>query len=288
MMNQSIIQEKLKEYNVSTIEQEKNAIKEIIQEVILYGLSTMAFFDNALFQGGTALRILYGLKRFSEDLDFILKKPDQNFNWKKYIDGIRTICEEYGIIADISDKSKNTVAIQKLFIKNDSIGKVIDLSFKNHSHSKITIKLEIDTNPPLGSTTEIKYLDFPLIHAVAAQDLASNFASKCHALLCRPYIKGRDWYDFLWYVSKNVTPNLILLQNALYQMGPWKNKKIDVTHRWFIEKLKQRIMTINWEDAKADVERFLNERDRQQLSLWQSDLFLDRAMKLEEYMTTQN
>jgi predicted nucleotidyltransferase component of viral defense system len=283
-MNNSIIQDKLKDYNTSSIEQETNAIKEIVQEIILYGLSTTGFFDQALFQGGTALRILYGLQRFSEDMDFILKKKDSDFAWHKYIESIMAICEEYGIIANVTDKSKANSSIQRLFIKDDSIGKLIDLSFKHQHGLSLTIKLEIDVNPPLGSSVETKYLDFPLVYAIQAQDLSSNFACKSHALLCRPYVKGRDWYDFIWYVSKKIIPNLSLFQNAIDQAGPWEKQKIKVTSDWYISQLKNKINEMDWVKAKADVERFLNDRDRQQLSLWSKELFMDRVHKLEKYM----
>lgn len=287
-MNNSIIQDRLNEFNLSTVEEQNNALKEIIQEIILYGLSTINFFEKAIFQGGTALRILHGLPRFSEDMDFIVKDPKDEFHWQTYIEGIEAICEEYGIITNITDKSKAKTSIQRLFIKNDSIGKIIDLTFKHSTHANFLIKLEIDVNPPLGSNLETKYLDFPLLHAIEAQDLASNFAGKCHALLCRKYTKGRDWYDFLWYIAKNISPNLHFFQNAINQAGPWQDQKIKVTPQWFIEKLKQKIQSIEWKDATNDVQRFLNEKDRKQLSLWGNDLFLDRADKLDAIMTNQS
>jgi len=281
-MNNSIIQEKLREYKAETIEQEINATKEIVQEIILYGLSTSDFFENALFQGGTALRILHGLARFSEDMDFILKDPNFNFKWEQYIHVIEEICEEYGVITKITDRSKASSSIQRLFINNDSIGKIIDFSFKHSLNLNIMVKLEIDVNPPLGSTAETKYLDFPILHSVEAQDLASNFAGKSRALLCRKYTKGRDWYDFLWYVSKKTTPNLQLLQNAINQTGPWQGKDVKVTLEWFTHNLSNKINSIDWDDVKKDVARFLNAHDRKQLALWGKDLFLDRLQKMEQ------
>lgn len=287
-MSHLIIQEKLREANPTTLEEQTNILKEIVQEIILYGLSTINFFDKALFQGGTALRILYGLPRFSEDMDFIVKNPKDTFDWQVYMQGIENICEEYGIATNIIDKSKTNTSIQRLFIKNDSIGKVLDLSFHHQSNSNITIKLEIDVNPPLGSHSETKYLDFPLLHAVEAQDLSSNFSGKCHALLCRKYIKGRDWYDFLWYISKKIRPNLNILQNALEQMGPWQGQKIQVTPEWFIKALTEKIQKIDWEEAVKDVTRFLNQNDRKQLTLWGDTLFLDRVEKLTQWLDTKN
>ena len=117
-----------------------------------------------------------------------------------------------------------------MFLKDDSIGKMIDLSFVHHPGKKLTIKFEIDTNPPQGSNIDIKFLEFPLNCSIVAQDLSSSFAGKCHALLCREYIKGRDWYDFAWYVAKRISPNFEFLEHALYQQGPWANQKKYNTH----------------------------------------------------------
>ena len=121
----------------------------------------------------------------------------------------------------------------------------------------IKIKLEIDINPPAGSGFAYAYLDFPLDFEVCHQDLPSNFALELHALLCRPYVKGRDWYDFAWYVRQKVQPNLPHLQAALYQYGPWKEQPIDLTVDWVVERLRAKIATIDWKYARADVERFL-------------------------------
>jgi predicted nucleotidyltransferase component of viral defense system len=285
MMAINLIQDRLSSYSPQSIEEERNAIKEIIQEIILYGLSLSNFFDKALFQGGTALRIMHRLPRFSEDLDFILKTPNPQFDWSQYKEGIKNISEEFGIIPEIVDKNNVNSNVKKMFLKENSIGEMLNLSFKHQPNQKVTIKLEIDIQPPLGSISEIKYIDFPLNYAVEAQDLSSSFAGKSHALFCRKYVKGRDWYDFVWYVTKNVTPNLTLFENAIYQMGPWENKKINVTPTWYIEQLKNKIQEIDWAQAKSDVERFLNIRERQQmLPLWGKEFFMDRAEKLEFLM----
>lgn len=275
-----LIQERLKNYSPQSAEEELDAIKEIVQEIVLYGLSTSHFFKKALFQGGTALRILYGLPRFSEDLDFILKEPELNFNWTPYIENIKIICEEYGLIPNIIDKSNVSSNVKKMFIKDNSFGKILDLSFNRHSEQKITIKFEVDVFPPAGSISEIKYLDFPLNYAVEAQDLSSNFAGKSHALLCRKYLKGRDWFDFVWYISKRVKPNLIFLKNALYQTGPWEGQNVEVTPDWYLTTFTEKINHINWLQAKSDVEMFLNQKEREQLSLWGKEFFLDRLEKL--------
>lgn len=282
-MIKSIIQDRLDTYQVNHLEQEENALKEIAQEIILYSLSIAGLFEEALFQGGTSLRIIHKLPRFSEDMDFILRDKNARFDWQKYMNVIEEICKEYGIMPSISDRSKADNNIKKLFIKDDSFGQLINLHFKHHTQKKILIKLEIDVNPPAGSIAEIKYLDFPLDFSVATQDLASSFAGKSHALLCRKYVKGRDWYDFLWYVSKGIKPNLLFLSNAIDQIGPWQGKGINVTPSWYFEKLNKKIKAINWEQAKADVERFLNERESLQLKLWEESFFLSKLEKLKLY-----
>lgn len=280
-MANSIIDERLKAYASETIEDEAHALKEILQEIILYGISNAGFFDEAIFHGGSSLRILYGLPRFSEDLDFLLKAPNPEFEWEPFMRVIVETCNEFSIKPEVTDKSRADKTVQKMFLKDDSIGKILDLSFRHHPGKKLTIKLEIDTNPPAGSQVDIKFLEFPLDFSIIAQDLSSSFAGKCHALLCREYIKGRDWYDFLWYVSKKVTPNFTFLTNAMDQQGPWKDKKNSVTENWFAKEMENKIHAIDWQKAVTDVEPFLKTNDRKTLKLWSPDFFIDKLRKLE-------
>ncbi len=280
-MADNIIDAKLKTYAPYTIEDEEHALKEILQEIALYGLANANFFDKAIFQGGSALRVLYGLPRFSEDLDFILKNSDPHFEWEPYMDAIVSTCKQYGVHPEIVDKSRVNSTVKKMFLKDDSIGKIIDLSFVHHPGRKLAIKFEIDTNPPLGGNFEIKFLEFPLDYSIVAQDLSSSFAGKCHALLCREYIKGRDWYDFTWYVARKITPNFIFLGNALNQQGPWANQNNIVTPAWFVNAMQQKIKSIDWKKAASDVAPFLNSQDKQTLNLWGVDFFLDKLNKLE-------
>lgn len=281
-MVNSIVYERLEKYSPQTIEEERDALKEIMQEIILNGLSDANFFNDAVFQGGTALRIFYNLERFSEDLDFILREPNPNFKWQPYLKAIEDVCKQYGIYPEVIDKSKAGNAVQKMFLKDNSIGKILNLSFQHQPEKKLTIKLEIDTNPPLGSKSETKFLDFPLLFPIELQDLSSNFSGKSHALLCRQYLKGRDWYDFLWYVSKEIIPNFDFLSNAINQTGPWMGKNIQVNPEWYIKTLETKIKEINWPQAKNDVSPFLKEREKKVLSYWDAPFFLDRLSKLEQ------
>ena len=284
-MDNEIIEKRLKQYAPKSPEEEENAYKEVLQELALYALSTTDFFAHASFQGGTALRILYQLPRFSEDLDFILNKSNKNFSWEKYIHQVNNAFELFDIHPEIIDRSKADQSIKKLFLKDNSIGKIIKLTFPAHSQKKFLIKFEIDTNPPSGSTSEIKFLEFPLDYSITSQDLSSNFSGKCHALLCRAYMKGRDWFDFSWYVANKISPNFKFLESAILQQGPWQNQKIQVTKKWLTDELANKIKSIDWTSAKAEVERFANGPDRDSLRLWNADFFMDKVNKLTHYLS---
>lgn len=279
-----IIDKQLKKYTLQKPADEENALKEILQEVALFALSTTDFFSKAVFQGGTALRILHQLPRFSEDLDFILKKPIKNFQWEKYIEQMKKAFSLYDIIPEIQDREKAKTAVKKMFLKDNSIGKILNLNFHHHAYKKLLIKFEIDTNPPRGSDEEQKYLEFPSDYAIAAQNLPSNFSGKCHALLCREYLKGRDWFDFLWYTAQKTTINFTFLQNAFDQNGPWEKQSVTFNKTWLIKELKNKIVTIDWKKAAYEVENFVNIEQIQSLKLWSDDFFLDRVQKLEKYL----
>jgi predicted nucleotidyltransferase component of viral defense system len=276
-----LIRQRLASYHAKDALEEEQAIKEILQEVALYSLWRGGFFEVAAFQGGTSLRILHKLPRFSEDLDFILQQPNAAFDWGRYLDPLLAGLTEFGLQSEVLDKSKMDRNIREALLKNDSIGNQLNLRFsRGRSRPTLKIKLEIDINPPAGSTFAYTYLNFPLDFEVCHQDLPSNFALKIHALLCRPYIKGRDWYDFNWYIKQNVPPNLPHLQAALNQFGPWKGQNAVISTRWVVEKLNDKIATIDWESAAADVERFLGAAERESLRLWSARFFSTRAAQL--------
>lgn len=282
-MTNQMIAERLKKYKPKALEDEENALKEILQEIALYALSTTDFFTKAIFQGGTSLRILYQLPRFSEDLDFLLKKPDPTFQWKSYLDQIADTFALFDIEPEVLDRSKANRTVQKMFLKDNSIGKILNLHFSHHKHKKLTVKLEIDTNPPAGANEEMKFLDFPLDYSIYTPDLPSNFAGKCHALLCRTYLKGRDWFDFSWYVAQRTPINFEFLQSAIEQNGPWSKQNIEVTKSWLISALTKKIHTIDWEKAALEVTRFVNIQQQASLKLWEKDFFLHKLKQLEQY-----
>lgn len=240
------------------------------------------FFEVALFQGGTSLRILHGLPRFSEDLDFLLRAPDPGFDWAPYLKALIDVVGQFGLKLDAQSRPGMDKAVRQALLKNDSIASQLDLSFAGGGRPKtIRIKLEIDVNPPLGSGEATTYLDFPADYEVRHQDLASNFALKIHALLCRGFLKGRDWFDFSWYVSRGVAPNLALLRNALLQAGPWQDDdSIVVDMPWLAEALTAAISRIDWKDAAADVARFLRPADLKSVDLWSEQFFSAKVKKL--------
>lgn len=276
-----LIRQRLTSYRPKDALEEGQAIKEILQEVALYSLWRGGFFDIAAFQGGTSLRILHSLPRFSEDLDFILQQPNTSFEWDRYLRPLIAGLTEFGLQSEVIDKSKMDRSIREAMLKNDSISNQLNLSFsRDRSLSTLKIKLEIDINPPAGSSFAYTYLDFPLDFEVCHQDLSSNFALKLHALLCRRYIKGRDWYDFNWYIKQKVSPNLPHLQAALNQSGPWRAQNPVINTRWVIDRLIEKIATIDWKAAAADVERFLGAADRDSLKIWSARFFSTRASEL--------
>lgn len=281
-----IIQDRLTQYNCATPLDEENALKEITQEIALLALSRREFFQIAEFHGGTALRILYGLQRFSEDLDFALLVPDTSFNLSPYLKELADEFREFGYNIEIQDRSKADNNVRKAFLKDSSIGKVLELNYPLHKRNpkKIQIKLEVDVNPPQGAVTEIKYLDFPLPYGVLAKNLPSSFAGKVHALLCRSYLKGRDWYDFIWYVSRGTQINFNLLKNAIEQNGPWAGSNETVNKKWLIEHLSEKIETIKWDDATLDVAKFLKPIEQDALKVWGKDFFHSRLEKLDHYL----
>lgn len=277
-----LIQDKLKSYAATNRLEEENATKEILQEIALYALWRAKFFDVALFQGGTSLRILHGLPRFSEDLDFMLVKPNREFDWQPYLDALLQCFEEYGLQSEALPKGNMEKRVRKAIVKDTSVVNQLDLSFAGRrTGEKIKIKLEIDVEPPAHSGEGRTFLDFPLDHEVRHQDLRSNFSLKIHALLCRGFLKGRDWYDFAWYVSKGIYPNLPHLQAALIQFGPWaKQKDLSVDGVWLQTVLTEKIKSIDWEDTKNDVRPFLKPREAVSLDLWREEFFLAKLEKL--------
>ncbi|MBQ7651480.1 MAG: nucleotidyl transferase AbiEii/AbiGii toxin family protein [Victivallales bacterium] len=281
MMDVTLFQSHLDSYSCTNAEEEFNALREMLQEMILASLSRTDFFSKAAFQGGTRLRIFDGIRRYSEDLDFSLMSPDLSFELRPYLDSIATELASMGIELEVVDKSKLTAAVKKGFLKNDTLVRILVLKYLGKDGQgklpKIAIKLEVDANPPLGATYCVENLFFPFLAAILNYDHESAFAGKMHALLCRDYVKGRDWFDFVWYVGAHIRLNHQLLSAALNQYGPWAGKGVVSDDSWVKEKLVETISRIDWEAAKRDVMSFVFASDRPSVKLWSKDLFLSLA-----------
>ncbi len=284
----NIIEQMLEKYEIKNSNDELNALKEIIQEIVLSGLSRSGFFDEAAFYGGTALRIFYNLNRFSEDLDFALLSPNTNFDLSKYFISIEKELKAYGLNLEIHPKIKNKDSnITSAFLKGDTLEHILKFFPKeetrqfDHLLKDIKIKFEVDINPPQGANYKIEYKLLPSPHQIRLYDKESLFAGKIHAILCRNWIsrtKGRDLYDYVFFMATNTKVNLELLKNKLIESSYIKeNEEFD------IEKLKglltKKFQEINYNDAKNDVFPFIKDVDS--LKVWNSEFFIHITEKLQ-------
>lgn len=277
----------LKKYHCRSERDYINALKEIFQEIALLGLSRAKFFEKAAFYGGSALRILYGLERFSEDLDFSLLKNDKNFKLDVYNKAIASELAAFGVDAMVDTKLKQTQSnIASAFIKTESKKQLITIEApaniikKIHAMQNIKIKMEVDINPPGLFTTETKFLLHPIPFSVKSFSKSDLFAGKLHAILCRPWvkrIKGRDWYDFVWYVSQDIPVNLNHLRERLVQSDAWDRKKVFAKNDLLLL-LRNKIRSVDFESAKTDIIQFINNIDS--ISVWSPEFFLAVSEKL--------
>jgi len=286
------IEQMLKRYELNTIHDHENALKEIIQEIVLLGLWRSKFYEKAVFYGGSALRILYKLDRFSEDLDFSLIAPEKDFNIKKYLGAVKSELELWDFEVFTEGKTtKNGSTINSAFIKANTLIHLlkIDVNLKTHKNAVMKIKLEVDQDPAIGFASELKYHLHPIPFTIKTMALPSLFAGKMHALLCRTRrtnIKGRDWYDLIWFVKNNIPCDLYYLKNKMAQTG-----HIDVsealTKEKLIEFLSGKIKEIDFDLAKSDVEPFLkNLGQREELSFWSDTFFSDYLVQEIRVLTS--
>jgi predicted nucleotidyltransferase component of viral defense system len=281
-MSVRILQDRLSGYACGSSLEEEHALREMTQELVLAGLSRSDFFGRASFQGGTCLRIFHGVDRFSEDLDFALLAPDTGFSLVPYLEKIRVELAAYGYEIEVEDRPRAGDALRKAFVKDDSIGKLLNLKYRPSlgPPRKLRVKLEVDANPPSGARHVMPMLDFPFPASVRTFDLPSLFAGKVHALLCRGYLKGRDWYDFIWYSRRRTAINHGLLSSALDQQGPWRGMQPACDDAWCVAQLERVIHGIDWRLAREDVRRFLKPHEVPSLDLWTKEFFLQQCRKL--------
>lgn len=281
-----MIREWLQEYQPQNKEQAGAALREIMQEVALAGLQRAGFFEKAAFYGGTALRIFYGLNRFSEDLDFSLLEINPDFSLEPYFEGIVSEFEAIGMKVSIREKKKTRdSSIESAFLKSETVWKELILDgvvpqTGVQASSAIKIKIEIDCEPPLGFTTEEKLLLRPFSFYVKCFTLPDLFAGKLHALLFRKWgtrVKGRDWYDLEWYIKKGVVPDLHHFLLRAQDTGDWADDGI--TPDQLIGLVKTKIDLVSFDSIRDDIVRFIP--DASVLDIWSPQYFKDLADRIK-------
>lgn len=283
-----VIKHMLLKYQPHSEEDYINGLKEIFQEIALLGLWRAKFFEKAAFYGGSALRILYGLNRFSEDLDFTLLEPMKKFDLSNYNKAIVDELNGFGFKVEMITKKKNIPSnIESAFLKADSKTQLIEIeapaeiSNRIHRMHTIKIKMEVDTDPPGCFETEVKNLLQPIPFYVKTLTQSDLFAGKVHALLCRPWqkrVKGRDWYDLVWYVARNTTINLTHLRERLIQSNAWDSTK-KLTQEDVAKLLAKKIEKTDFENAKNDIQPFIKDQDT--IALWSQDFFMEIILKIQ-------
>lgn len=283
----STIEELIKLYNPKNINEMKLALKEVVQNIVLIGLSRANFFSKASFYGGTALRIFYGLNRYSEDLDFTLNKVDESFSLEPYINSIKEVCLSYGFKIDVEIKTKKvSTPIESAFAKLNTYQTFINLGVNDnltnilHKDETLKVKFEVDCYPSLGFNVENKWITNPEFATVNVLDLESLFAGKLHAILCRSYknnVKGRDYYDFIFYINKKIKPNLLYLKNKLVEsnkLSKLDDFNIDILKRMLINRFNE----VDFSQVKQDAQKFTIKNEN--LNFYCKELFIDCLNRL--------
>lgn len=276
----AVLEQMLRNYNIENIYDQKNAMKEIMQEIVLCGLSRAGFFQKAAFYGGTALRIFYGLDRFSEDLDFSLETPDLSFDLAYYFTVLDQEVRSFGLNMEIKEKEKSRESnIRSAFLKGNTQEHLL-LFYPDEKvagsvarNEAVKIKFEVDVNPPAYATFEHKYRLLPSPYEVNLYDIPSLFAGKIHAVICRSWksrIKGRDLYDYVFYLSRGAAVNQKHLRERLLQ-SDYILPEVECTLEEIKQLLRNRFDSIDYVQAKQDVEPFI--RDKSVLNVWSADFF---------------
>ncbi len=278
----------LAKYEPKSVDDSVRALREIIQEVALLGLWRAKFFEHAAFYGGTALRILYGLDRFSENLDFSLLEPSPDFNLARYMASLEEELLAFGfnVRVEMVDKAVES-AVQSAFLKANTRNELLvieagkELAGQVAAGQVLKVKIEVDTDPPPGFTTSTRYLLQPIPFAVRSYSLPDLFAGKMHALLFRKWknrVKGRDWYDFVWYAANHPQINLAHLEQRMRQTGHWNGEQ-RLSPAAFSDLIFETIDRLDVNQARNDVAPFI--KDQQMLALWSHDFFRDVASRIQ-------
>jgi predicted nucleotidyltransferase component of viral defense system len=266
------IEQMLARYDGQTRDDYVSALREILQQIALLGLWRGKFFEHAAFYGGTALRVLYGLDRYSEDLDFSLLKPSPAFSLGAYADALRRELASFGF-----EVSFETNTLQQLIV----VKAAATALRPQHAGEVLKIKLEVDTDPPGGFETESRAVLLPAPFAVRAYSLPDLFAGKMHALLCRKWktrVKGRDWYDLVWYLGHHPQLRLSHLESRLRHSGHWTGPA-PLTRPDLLDRVRTAIATLDVDQIRQETDRYV--RDKSSLELWSREFFLQIAEKIE-------
>lgn len=269
-MDNSVFERMISQYPQKTAGDRRNATYEVMQQVVLAGLYRGGFFEHAAFYGGTCLRLFHGVERYSEDMDFSLLKKDENFSLERYFPAIIDECRLLGRDVEITRKDKRTFGkVESAFLKDTT--DVYNITFQ--TEKSIRIKIEVDTMPPLQFDTEQQLLLQPFSFMVRCFTLPCLFAGKMHALLFRQWksrVKGRDWYDFEWYVRTAVPLNFAHLQARVKEFNG-----MDIDREQFQTMLKERLSQTDIRQVKADVLPFV--KNSHELDIWSNDYFVQLA-----------
>jgi len=273
----------LERYKCQSFHEYEQALREILQEIALVGLWRRKFFEHAAFYGGTALRIFYNLDRFSEDLDFTLFSPNPNWSWAPYSDALQKELNAFGFDVTFVEKKKNLqTAVQSAFLKTPTVQEMLKIGVHSsmlkgvHPETVIRIKVEIDTDPALSYGHEPKFLEQPVAVAIKCVTQEYLFAGKMHAALFRAWkgrVKGRDWYDMVWFIRKQIPLNLMIFSQVM-------GKKSVLTQAEFFDLAKERIQQLDVASAIEDCVNFV--RDTQAIrDSWSKEFFLYWIEKLQ-------
>jgi len=278
-MNEAV-KRMLERYERKRVEDYVKALREILQEIALLGLWRSRFFEKAAFYGGTALRILHGMDRYSEDLDFSLLKPSARFDLSRYCNAMENEIRSFGFEVTVSGKTKSDrSAIQSAFLKADTLKHLLvintnDSLIRSIPHGQaLKIKIEVDTDPPPGFDTETRFLLQPISFSIRSFSLPDMFAGKMHAVLCRAWkgrVKGRDWYDLVWYVANHPKLHLKHLEQRMIQSGHLKNAQ-RLTPDKLLDITETVIKKLDVNQARREVEPFV--KNHETLTVWSRDFF---------------
>lgn len=256
---------KLKIDSSMSDEDKVNRTREFLQILMLKIIFDKGWFKNLAFVGGTALRILYRMRRFSEDLDFSLVEKN-GYDFKTFLDNLQYELNKNNLKIEIK-KERGEKAVNNFFIKFPDLLK--ELGFDKSKKQNLSIKVEVDTNPPVGWNLKLYPITDQFVMAINSFELESLYATKLHACFFRTYTKGRDFYDLIWYLGKKIEPNYVLLNNAIKQT---EKKDLNINSENINSFLKERINNADFNLIRRDVERFLE--DKNELKLLDKNLIL--------------